>query len=82
MEWARQPETRNGFFDALGEDDFVLTGAYCILMGVEPYTVIDVDDETYLIKAAMLRKAVELRTQEIQATAQLTAQALQVSLFS
>jgi hypothetical protein len=37
---------------------------------------VDQDDETYLIKVAMLRKAVELRTEEIKATASLTAQAI------
>ena len=53
-----------------------------MLLGVDPYSVIDQDDETYLIKAAMLRKAVELRTEEIKATAQLTAQSLQHLMFS
>ena len=45
-------------------------------MGVDPYSIVDQDDETYLIKVAMLRKAVELRAEEIKATANLTAQAI------
>lgn len=71
MEWAHQRTDRYGFFDALGEDPFVLTGAYSILMGIEPYSIIDNDDETYLIKVAMMRKALLLRNDEIEATATL-----------
>jgi hypothetical protein len=38
-------------------------------MGVDPYKFVDVEDEEYLIKAAMLRKAIELRNEEIKTQA-------------
>lgn len=40
-------------------------------MGIDPYKFVDVSDEEYLIKAAMLRKAIELKNDEIKAHAAL-----------
>lgn len=51
-------------------------------MGVEPFSIIDQDDETYLIKVAMLRKAIELRTEEIKGTAALIGQAITQGIFT
>ena len=42
-------------------------------MGVDPFTFVDVEEEEYLIKAAMLRKALELRNEELEVTAKLIA---------
>ena len=63
-----QPERRGGqhkFLDALADDPFVSTGAYALLMGVDPYNFVDLTDgDDFLIKTAMLRKAMEFKAQE------------------
>ena len=51
------------------------------MMGVDPYSFVDVDEEEYIIKAAMLRKAVELRAEEAKAIAKLTALELRNALL-
>ena len=50
------------------------------MMGVDPYSIVDVPEEDYLIKSAMLRKAIELHTEEVQITARLIGQAIAQSL--
>lgn len=43
-------------------------------MGIDPFTFVDVTDDEYLIKAAMLRKAIELKNEEIKASAMLVGE--------
>ena len=40
-------------------------------MGVDPFTFVDVEDDEYLIKAAMLRKAIEIKNDDTQVLASL-----------
>ena len=82
MEWESQFSTRSGFFKALAEDPYVETGAYAALLGLDPYSIINQENEDYLIRAAILRKALELRTQEIKALAALTGQSVALHLLS
>ena len=57
------PRGRRGFYQALGNDEHVFAGALAITFGLDPYSIIAQDPETYMFKMAMLKKAVELRNQ-------------------
>ena len=66
MECRYQRKGGRGFFHALGDDTDVLLGAFCMMLGMDPYIVIDRGKDDYLILNVMLRKAMELRKTEQQ----------------
>ena len=59
-------EARRGFYKSLGDDPFIRKGAEAIRLGLDPYAFLDQENDDYLIRIAMLNKALELDDERLK----------------
>lgn len=64
MEQRSKWRGRRKFLKALESDPYIETGAYAIILGIDPKRVLDQGREDYLIDIAFMQKALKLTTEQ------------------